>query len=78
MPNEIRVYPELCCGCMLCSVTCSALHQKAFCPSAAYISVRGDAHDAHFSITIEQGCDMCLACVKICPTGALQRGESDG
>jgi len=62
---------------MLCSLTCSALHQKVYCPSTAFITIKGDPHEAYFSIQLEQGCDMCLACVKVCPTGALQKKGDD-
>jgi len=78
LPKEIQVYPELCCGCMLCSLICSALHYKSFWPAKAYITVKEDLHEAHFSISIDQGCEKCLACVKMCPTGSLQEEGEDG
>ena len=78
LPKEIHIYPDQCCGCMLCSLICSALHDKSFCPTKAYITIRGDLHEAHFSITIDEGCERCFACVKMCPTGSLQEeGEDD-
>ncbi|RLB07215.1 MAG: hypothetical protein DRG50_03490 [Deltaproteobacteria bacterium] len=77
MPKEIQVDPELCCGCMLCSLICSALQHKSFWPAKAFINIEGDLHEARFSINFEPECERCLACVKICPTGALQGGEDD-
>lgn len=71
----IQAFGELCCGCRLCQLLCSALHKGLFSPEEAYIRVEGD--EASTEIRLLPDCRLCSACLKVCPTGALKEGDAD-
>jgi len=74
LPKEIRISSERCCGCFLCQLICSALHEGAFSLGGGYIQVTPDLKGVNFSIELKEGCKFCFACVQICPTSALTKG----
>ena len=66
--------PEKCIGCRTCEIVCSFNKIKAFNPKTARISVL--MYD-EAAISVPMMCLQCddPACMKVCPTGAITKGE---
>lgn len=70
--RRIKCDSSKCTGCMVCVLTCSAVHEKVFGPSRARIRVeQKEREDGFYDKAI--ACQHCVKapCIEKCPTGAL-------
>ncbi|MGB4171693.1 MAG: 4Fe-4S dicluster domain-containing protein [bacterium] len=74
MSKILMLAPEKCSGCRTCEIVCSVNKIKAFNPKTARISVL--MYD-EAAISVPMMCLQCddPACMKVCPTGAITKGE---
>jgi len=74
MYKQLVVKPEKCTGCRTCELVCSFGKVGAFAPAQSAVTVFL-YDDAALSVPVMcQQCDE-APCVKICPVGALERGN---
>ena len=75
--KALMILPEVCTGCRLCELACSARHDRIFNPSKSRVKVikRDDA-----SLDVPMVCLQCSkpVCVDVCTTGALHRDQRTG
>ena len=66
--------PELCSGCKVCELACSAVHEGVFNLKKARIKV----DRSHPEFAISAGCRFCAepACIEKCPKDALTQEEN--
>ncbi len=74
MGKVIVINPELCTGCRICELVCSAEHQGAFIPSLSRITVVRLDKGLNFPILCLQCQDP--PCAAACPQGAIFRDDS--
>ena len=71
---------QKCQGCLSCMLACSLIHEEAESLSLSRIQIMQDSFASFpYDLTIEQ-CRQCVdpACVRECPTGALQADPARG
>jgi Fe-S-cluster-containing hydrogenase component 2 len=76
MAKQLAVDPKRCVACRSCELWCSFRHNEVFNPRLSRVSVFNFEASA---VTVPVMCLQCdeSACVKVCPTGALER-RADG
>ena len=74
MNKQLVVKPEKCTGCRTCELICSFEKTGAFNPALSAVTVI--AYD-EAALAVPMMCQQCdeAPCVKICPVGALYRGD---
>ncbi|MDO9533930.1 MAG: 4Fe-4S binding protein [Bacillota bacterium] len=73
----ININHDICAGCSLCIMACSWRQVKCLQPDKAFIHLQKDKKRNRFDIIIDhENCDLCMHCVRECPTGALTRGDN--
>ena len=74
---RIRTNFDLCTGCNICSLECSARSQKGFNPRLALLRIEmGEEGLVNFPVVCHQ-CDNAF-CIKVCPHDAMVRDETMG
>ena len=74
MNKQLVVKPEKCTGCRTCELVCSFEKTGAFHPALSAVTVVAFDEAALAVPVMCQQCDE-APCVKICPVGALYRGD---
>lgn len=67
---RIRLIKEICIGCRLCQLACTAVKDNVFSPSRARLKISSDYRDGSLVVSGSL-CSGCLACEQACPTGAI-------
>ena len=77
MRKMIVVDPELCAGCRVCEISCSAAHYNVFQPSKSRISIV--KYEA-LGIDIPVLCQQCknAPCMAVCPVDAINPDPATG
>lgn len=70
-PMRLRVYPERCSGCLVCTTICSFSHEGKHDRNASRLRVEGD-WPGPFKLAT---CTQCEKCIAACPTKALSRSS---
>lgn len=66
----LKLTEELCIGCRLCQLACSAAKEEVFNPELASLKIISTYTKSGLNYKISL-CNMCLICVGICPTDAI-------
>lgn len=81
MERHIEIRPELCSGCKLCEVACSAVKTGEFNPRSARIKVKlVDIPEIPVPFLLDS-CDYCFGnpvCVRFCVSEAIAWKETEG
>lgn len=74
----LKLTVELCIGCRLCQLACSATKEEVFNPELARLKIISTYTKTELNYKTSL-CSMCLNCVDICPTEAIthQDGHLD-
>jgi len=67
-------YFDLCTGCRICELACSAAKLEAYAPRKAHIAVSIEAEGLKAQPTICIQCEN-ASCMKACPSNAIKRDE---
>lgn len=81
MERHIEIRPELCSGCKLCEVACSAVKTGEFNPRSARIKVKLVDIPEIPVPTLLDSCDYCFGnpvCVRFCVSEAIAWKETEG
>lgn len=66
----LKLTEELCIGCRLCQLACSAAKEEVFNPEMARLKIISNytKNGLNYKTSL---CNMCLTCIAICPTEAI-------
>ena len=70
----LKLNEELCIGCRLCQLACSATKEGVFNPELARLKIMSVYDRSGLNIK-SAVCTLCLACVSACPSGAIAYEE---
>lgn len=73
--KKILFYPDKCTTCELCELVCSALHETIFNPDLSRVKITGH-YEGDELVVKGSVCNSCLACVQVCPCGAITADEN--
>ncbi len=77
IPNLLMVNSRKCTGCRTCELICSFVHSKAFSYQNSAITVTRNEDWGSSKLTICLHCED-PECVKVCPSGALNKDNDTG
>lgn len=66
----LKLNSDQCIGCRLCQLACSAQKEEVFNPELARLNIVSMYNKTGLAIK-SAVCNLCLACVNVCPTGAI-------
>jgi class I fructose-bisphosphate aldolase len=73
-PSRLKILPDRCTGCGICSEACAMAHAGVAHPSYTSIRVSSEFPKVFRFHT----CTHCWRCINVCPNKALSRDECDG
>jgi len=73
--RRLKFSKSTCIGCMLCAMTCSAMHEGEFSISKARIGIKSYYDRGKELIFDDAYCTMCGICARKCPQGAITAEE---
>ncbi|MCL5046589.1 MAG: 4Fe-4S binding protein [Actinobacteria bacterium] len=65
---------EVCTGCHICEMACTAGHEGAFNPARARLRINSE-YDLTGLETKGNVCDLCGVCIEVCPSKAISLDE---